>query len=330
MFDLGKRLAIGAGTILTVGVLYSPPAAAQATRTWISGVGDDVNPCSRTAPCKTFAGAIAKTAAGGEINCLDPGGYGTLTITKSITIVCNYVEGGVTSPGVNAFIVNGSNAIVQLVGLDLEGLGQTTTSPGVNGIYVLNAATVTVRDTRIRGFRNGYGINFAPSANATLILDHVAISESGNTATTTTGGMTIAPSAGVTAKVTIKNSDVVNNSNIGIRVDTSGIVGSTAIVSIGDTRIDGNDAGMLVKVPASTGNARVMLSNSSVSLNTGQGVLVNGGTVGTATIRIGNTAITGNGTGLQALNNGIISSYGNNRLDGNGVDGAFSGVIPTH
>ena len=65
------------------------PAQAQATRTWVSGVGDDANPCSRTAPCKTFAGAISKTAASGEIDCLDPGGFGAVTITKAITIKCD-------------------------------------------------------------------------------------------------------------------------------------------------------------------------------------------------------------------------------------------------
>src|SRR4051812_49999341 len=67
-------------------LLFAAPARAQATRTWVSGVGDDVNPCSRTAPCKTFAGAISVTAAGGEINALDPGGFGAVTITKAITI----------------------------------------------------------------------------------------------------------------------------------------------------------------------------------------------------------------------------------------------------
>src|SRR6202046_3797494 len=67
-------------------VLVPVPAHAQATRTWVSGVGDDANPCSRTAPCKTFAGAIGQTAAGGEIDALDPGGFGEVTITKSITI----------------------------------------------------------------------------------------------------------------------------------------------------------------------------------------------------------------------------------------------------
>src|ERR1700742_1432824 len=82
-------------------LLQAAPAQAQATRTWVSGVGDDVNPCSRTAPCKTFAGAISKTAAGGEIDCLDPGGFGTVTITKSITIDCHEIYGSVLVSGTN-------------------------------------------------------------------------------------------------------------------------------------------------------------------------------------------------------------------------------------
>src|SRR6266851_7414713 len=81
---------------------------AQATRTWVSGVGDDVNPCSRTAPCKTFAGAISKTAPGGEIDCLDPGGFGAVTITKSLTIDCSATFGSVLAAGTNGINVNGS------------------------------------------------------------------------------------------------------------------------------------------------------------------------------------------------------------------------------
>src|SRR5882672_11686003 len=92
-------LAIFAGPFLSF--LSSAPAHAQATRTWVSGVGDDANPCSRTAPCKTFAGAISKTAAGGEINCIDPGGFGAVTITKSMTIACEDVEAGVLNASVN-------------------------------------------------------------------------------------------------------------------------------------------------------------------------------------------------------------------------------------
>src|SRR5512142_1151574 len=97
-------------------------AHAQATRTWVSGVGDDANPCSRTAPCKTFAGAISKTAAGGEINVLDPGGFGSVTITKSITIDGSNALAGVLASGVNGIVVNaGSGDSVILRGLDING-----------------------------------------------------------------------------------------------------------------------------------------------------------------------------------------------------------------
>src|SRR5712691_5411957 len=100
------------------------PAQAQATRTWVSGVGDDVNPCSRTAPCKTFAGAISKTAAFGEINCLDPGGFGGVTITKSMMIRCQYTEAGVLVSGTNAVVVNlpAATDTVYLEGLDILGV----------------------------------------------------------------------------------------------------------------------------------------------------------------------------------------------------------------
>src|SRR6187200_87947 len=101
---------------------FASIAQAQATRTWVSGVGDDVNPCSRTAPCKTFAGAISKTAAGGEINCLDPGGFGAVSIIKSMTIDCDYTEGGALAGG-NGIVVNaGAADVVKLRGLDIFGV----------------------------------------------------------------------------------------------------------------------------------------------------------------------------------------------------------------
>src|SRR5438132_11676432 len=104
---------------------------AQVTRTWVSGVVDDANPCSRTAPCKTFAGAISKTAAGGEINCLDPAGYGAVTITKSITIECHHTEGGILAASVNGIIINAAATDkIVLRGLDINGAG----SGGLAGI----------------------------------------------------------------------------------------------------------------------------------------------------------------------------------------------------
>src|SRR5438876_4760855 len=98
------RIAAGAAVVLLLAGATS--SFGQATRTWVSGVGDDANPCSRTAPCKTFAGAISRTATKGEINCLDPGGFGGVTITKAITINCHYTEGGVLVSGTNAIVVN--------------------------------------------------------------------------------------------------------------------------------------------------------------------------------------------------------------------------------
>lgn len=129
------------------------PAAAQATRTWVSGVGDDVNPCSRTAPCKTFAGAISKTAAAGEINCLDSAGFGGLTITKSITVRCDGVIGGALVSGTNGFTINAlSTDRVVLDGLDFEGL-----NTGINGVNILSARDVVIRNTSIRNFNAAGG-----------------------------------------------------------------------------------------------------------------------------------------------------------------------------
>src|SRR5215212_8079119 len=105
-----RVLRLVLGLSLTVG--FSTGAFAQATRTWVSGVGDDANPCSRTAPCKTFAGAISKTANNGEISVLDPGGFGTVTITKSVTINGTGTLAGILSAGTNGINVNDSAAAV--------------------------------------------------------------------------------------------------------------------------------------------------------------------------------------------------------------------------
>jgi hypothetical protein len=312
------------------GLLYSTPAAAQATRTWISGVGDDANPCSRTAPCKTFQGAISKTAAGGEINCLDPGGFGGLTITKSISLICDSTETGVLVAATNAFIVNSTTAVVVISGIDFEGLGQTGVA-GVNGINVINAAVVHVRNSKIRGFRNGYGINFQPqNTSGQLFVDNVTISESGGSASpTTSGGININPAAGFTANATITNSQIVDNTNVAIRMDTTGIVGSAINAVIDNVTVSNDTAGILVKAPNGTGTIKLMLTNSRVVLNANQGIIVNG-TPTSANARVGNTVITNNGTGLLALGTGQLLSYGDNRLDGNTTDGAFSGTIPRH
>lgn len=144
---ISKSVTLAAAAIAAIAGVSSP-AAAQATRTWVSGVGDDLNPCSRTAPCKTFAGAISKTAASGEINCLDPGGFGTVIITKSVAIVCDGTGGNVTASGTNGIVVNaGATDKVLLSGLDIQGAGT-----GINGVRVLRAESVVIRNSVIQSF----------------------------------------------------------------------------------------------------------------------------------------------------------------------------------
>jgi len=151
-------------------------ADAQASRTWVSGVGDDVNPCSRTAPCKTFAGAISKTAANGEINIIDPGGFGALTITKPISIIAEGGTGGILASLVNGIIVNtaGAGDKVILKGLDIEGF-----SNGLRGINIIKAGTVVIEDCNIRNFRSasptGIGIDVQSSVATRVYVKDTTI-----------------------------------------------------------------------------------------------------------------------------------------------------------
>ena len=323
MAKLQKRLTLGALTAMGF-MLASSPAAAQATRTWISGVGDDVNPCSRTAPCKTFQGALPKTAAGGEINCLDGGGFGGVTITKSISIICETDEAGVLVAATNAVIINGAGITVTISGLDIEGLGQTGVA-GVNGIFISNASVVHIRNTKIRGFRNSYGIRVETGAPIAVFIDNVQISESGIAGNATSGGIAMFPFAGSSARLSLRNTTVTDNLNIGLRLDTTSSGGSTIVAKVEGSQIEGNGNGILVKAPVGTGSVRLMLNDSSVSLNTGFGIFANGAG---ALARVDDTAITGNATGISLANSGVVSSYGTNQLDGNTNDGAFSGTIP--
>jgi hypothetical protein len=201
------RIMVALVAILSIFALAAP-ASAQATRTWVSGVGDDANPCSRTAPCKTFAGAISKTAAGGEINALDPGGYGAVTITKSITIRAQGVLAGVLVSGTNAITINAATTDrVVLEGLDIEGLGT-----GLAGVNILQATEVIVRDSAIRNFRSGIGAGIHlnnSGATTRLVVENVQFI--GNL-------YGIRSSSAVSSKTAVNNSLFVSNTTAGISV----------------------------------------------------------------------------------------------------------------
>lgn len=201
----------GIALAISAMILVAPVAAhAQATRTWVSGVGDDANPCSRTAPCKTFAGAISKTAAGGEINTLDPGAFGAVTITKSITIRSDSMEAGVLAPGTNGVVVNaGAADTVILEGLDIEGVGT-----GLDGVKVLGGLFVYVNRCAIRRF-SGRAVNMTSStANARIFITNSQILRS-NIGVNVQGN-------GVANSASILNTLVDGNTTIGVQVSNAG------------------------------------------------------------------------------------------------------------
>jgi hypothetical protein len=208
-----RRVVLFAIVVGTFAIcLKAEPAYAQATRTWVSGVGDDANPCSRTAPCKTFAGAISKTAAGGEINVLDPGGYGAVTITKSISIISVGFEAGVLVSGTNGIIVSvASTDKVLLEGLDIEGLGT-----GLNGVTLIGGGKTTIRKCSIRNFTQN-GVNLQGTANARVVVEDSIILGNG-------GGFNMLGAGGAMNTAFVQNTVLDSNTSFATQVGGSNIL----------------------------------------------------------------------------------------------------------
>jgi hypothetical protein len=312
------RFAVAiAAAVLTV-TLAAGAASAQATRTWVSGVGDDANPCSRTAPCKTFAGAISKTAPAGEINCLDPGGFGALTITKSITVSCETGTAGVLVSGTNGIVVAaGSSDNVFLKGLDFEGLGT-----GLSGVRILTAASVTIEHCVIQGFVSnpGGGVQVVATTPMKVEVDDTLILNN-----TPGAGIWVDPGSGGVVTVSFNNVRMANN-GFGIVFDGTG--GATGRIggTVRDSTIDGSVHNGITVSNGTAPNISVLVDNVSVTNGT-FGLVAGGANAG---MIVGNSTISGNATGLLTSGGGLLFSYGNNRLNGNTTaDGSFSSTIST-
>ncbi len=312
-----------AGLLLS---MVASPAWAQATRTWVSGVGDDVNPCSRTAPCKTFAGAISKTAASGEIDVLDPGGFGALTITKAITIANDSVgSAGVLVSGTNGFVIAaGPTDAVIIRGLDFNGLNPAA-GPGLNGIRIVSAGSVLIEKCDIMNFQQN-GVDFEPSLPnpgtvALTIVDSVITGNGSNGGLLGNyGDILIEPAGtGINASVSMDRVQVLNAFGPGLRVDGSSTTG-TIEVSVRNSSFQNNGSkGISVQTEAPD-NAVITttIDSSTVSNNSGFGVHSTGTN---ATTYISNDTIVGNGTGVGVTTSNLISLK-NNAIIGNTTNGA--------
>jgi hypothetical protein len=278
-------------------------AQAQATRTWVSGVGDDANPCSRTAPCKTFAGAISKTADGGEIDCLDPGGFGAVTITKGITIDGQGTLGSILSAATNGVIVNDTTNTKTIIlrNITINGVGT-----GINGIRVLTGRTIIVENVAINGVTNN-GIDINHAAGAPTIEVIVKGSDIRN-CTQNAIGITNASANQVVVAVSDSKLQRCNN---GISTGTNGRV------TVSNTQLTHNVANGITNTAS---NSIVNVDACVISFNGLTGITSSGGA--DRIVRISRCSITQNGTGLSASGGGLIQSAGNNFNFGNGTDGA--------
>lgn len=310
------RFTLKAFAFLAFIFAFATAAQAQATRTWVSGVGDDVNPCSRTAPCKTFAGAISKTAAGGEIDCLDPGGFGAVTITKNITIdgTDGAGFGSILASATNGVNVNDSatgtpnTIVVTLRKLSINGAGTTL---GVNGINFTSGRRVNVEDCQIFNFSNA-GINVALGAGATsggflnVIDTNIYNTNRGINLSNTAAG-------GFVASV-VTNSTIANMAADGVRVQTSGNItlDRSSITFC-------NVAGVNMSTGAGT-TANIIDTNVSHNVT---GLINNA-----ATSQLGGSTFVGNTTAISMTVNNAVKTFGTNNISGP-ITGGSMQLTPT-
>ncbi|ETA72739.1 MULTISPECIES: right-handed parallel beta-helix repeat-containing protein [Mesorhizobium] len=313
------RFFLSIAVLLLASVFLIAPASAQATRTWVSGVGNDADPCSRTAPCKTFAGAISKTATAGEINCLDPGGFGTVTITKSITIDCKTTEGGVLSALVNGIVVNTPvGSVVHLRGLDIDGAGT-----GLDGVRMTGQGQLHIEDCNIERVTSN-GVEFLPNGASELYISNTRIAEAAG------GAILIKTTGAVGINAILSRVELTNSAN-GILVDGTGNT-SAMNMALTDSLVSGNTGnGVAVKSVAAASSVRATIVNTTISSNAGIGVNANGAAAsgaGSAIPFLGASTVFGNVTGVSNTGSGAVQSFKNNMISGNVADGTPITAFP--
>jgi hypothetical protein len=289
------RLPIPALIALVVTLAFASLAQAQATRTWVSGVGDDANPCSRTAPCKTFAGAISKTAAGGEINALDDGGFGSVTITKAITIDGGGHIAGVLAPGTNGIVVNAATGdTVTLRNLDINGAGT-----GLVGIRILGAKAVHIERCQIYGFRNATSGRAISDLRTATQTPRPALFVNDSFIRDNLTGIGITGTSPSVIRAMIRNTHLYNNNGFAV------LGSNSANVTLEDSNIlDNNGDGFRVDTSAQGALIRCLIVR-----NNGTAILSSAG----STVFLSGNSVFNNTTGVS----GLVVTFGDNNVTNN-------------
>jgi len=303
-----KVMAIAIFMFATVSI-----AQAQASRTWVSGVGDDANPCSRTAPCKTWAGAISKTAACGEIDALDPGGFGAVTITKSITLDGTGTFASILASLVSGIVINAAATdVITIRGISINGFCN-----GINGINILQAKAVNVEDCVIFRFNTGNGITVNETGDLRLNVRNTVIRDN-----TLDGINTFTSSPTLKVRVSLEHVSLVGNGN-GLHARSGSFAEARRSV------FSNNITNGVFGDAAGSNSSAVFLWECQISNNGGNGVRAgNAGNVGTSGVQIAQNQINMNvGNGVLSSTGGAVSTFGNNSILGNGTDGC-AGCAP--
>jgi hypothetical protein len=310
-----RKLSLSA--VLLTCALSAPTAAvhAQATQAWVSETGNDADPCSHALPCRTFAGAILNTNAKGRINAIGPGTFGTMTITKSITIDASKRFAGVLAAGTNAIVINAASTdVVTLRGLTIDGNGT-----GLDGIQILSAKEVHIENCTIQNFVNR-GIfvnNSAGNLNIyirnTVVRNNIGPSSPGGNS----GAVLLRPTGTGTASAIIESSHLDQNT-FGLRVEAN----SRATMS--DSTASANST-FGAHAFSSTTAATIILERVIIT-NNKTGVQSEGSAF--ASVRLTDTLITQNPVGLSSISGGQLITWGTNSVAGNGVNGATTSTVP--
>ena len=305
-----SRILLAAlATFLSLG-LSATRAGAQATRTYVSQSGDDTQNCTRTAPCKTFAGTISKTATGGEINCLDAGGYGSFTITKSITVDCAGTLGSTTASTSTGIVINpAAGSIVTVRNLTIT--GAPTAFPGNFGVRISAPATVNLENVNINNFRatspNGFGITINNTAGAVRL--YVSGGVISNNGTATSGGaINIQPTMSGQALVYLHNVELTGNWR-GINANTSATSTGNTLTMRGGTIFGSIDNAIDGTTGANALN--ILIDDVGIANNT-RGVILAGAGV---TTLIGGSIVVQNGTAFSAAGGAVLQSYKDNQIN---------------
>ena len=312
-----RHYLAGASALVAGAFLFiATPAAAQSSETWVSGVGSDANPCSRTSPCLTFTGALAQTSAGGQINCLDPGNFGDVTISESVTIDCD--KGTIIETSSHAVTISaGASDTVTIRGVQIDG-GLASTG---NGIHYVSGGKVILDKVSIRNFLAD-GIDFRPAASVQLFITDSAITN--NRSSIAGAGLLVIPTGTPTAVISLDNVSMNGNTSAGLRIKTASMTGGGVAVKVSGSSFNNNAFGMVVQAGAGTAPATVTVDSTELTRNTNHGLGASGPN---AQILVSNSVITGNGMGAVGAASGTVISAGGNVLTSNSANGAFTSTV---